>query len=209
MQKYTLDLWGRWRELEDFVQCFDPAEYVDHDAYDDYIDETTEVVNIWCMEYPPSRVLKEVDPIAYNVGFNDWTANMDPNDFEEYRNAETDRDHLISCLDELIELCDHFGAYADFGDPWAGIMSAMFATAEYVYFERGTAADYHAPYHAGICDAWDYQPGASQRGPNPDEDDTLEELLDLLRDAHDETLDEWCAMLTVAYEWCKNSGLGC
>lgn len=40
--------------------------------FDDAIDETTDAVLIWGMEYSPSRVLKEVDPIAYRCEFANW-----------------------------------------------------------------------------------------------------------------------------------------
>ena len=42
-----------------------------YNRYDEMIDE----VHGEPMGYPASRILKEVDPIAYNVGFNDWLSN--------------------------------------------------------------------------------------------------------------------------------------
>lgn len=47
-------------------------DYELEELYKDFIDETTEPVKIWGMEYSPSQVLQEVDPIAFRVGFNDW-----------------------------------------------------------------------------------------------------------------------------------------
>ena len=35
------------------------------------------------MEYEPARVLKEVDPIAYSVGFSDWVSNEECEDCGE------------------------------------------------------------------------------------------------------------------------------
>lgn len=40
--------------------------------YDDMIDETTGEVVIGSLTYAASRVLREVDPIAYRVGFSEW-----------------------------------------------------------------------------------------------------------------------------------------
>lgn len=40
--------------------------------YDDMLDEVTGEIHIGNLTYLASRVLKEVDPIAYRVGFNDW-----------------------------------------------------------------------------------------------------------------------------------------
>jgi len=39
------------------------------DLYDEMLDD---VYANFMDIYPASRVLKEVDPIAYQVGFNDW-----------------------------------------------------------------------------------------------------------------------------------------
>jgi hypothetical protein len=51
------------------------AKYTDYELeelYKDFIDDTTEIITIWGMEYSPSQVLLNVDPIAFRVGFNDW-----------------------------------------------------------------------------------------------------------------------------------------
>lgn len=43
-----------------------------HERYDDMIDEVSGDVVIGSLTYSASRVLKEVDPIAYRVGFSEW-----------------------------------------------------------------------------------------------------------------------------------------
>lgn len=48
------------------------TDYELHRRYDEMLDETVEPWCIGDMYYDPSRVLKEVDPIAYRVGFSDW-----------------------------------------------------------------------------------------------------------------------------------------
>lgn len=52
-------------------------EYELEEQYKEFIDETTPIVTIWGMEYEASRVLLEVDPIAYRVGFSDWLDSLD------------------------------------------------------------------------------------------------------------------------------------
>ena len=42
------------------------------EMYRDDIDNSIELIDIWGMKYEPSRVLEEVDPIAFRVGFSDW-----------------------------------------------------------------------------------------------------------------------------------------
>ena len=53
------------------------TDYELEELYKDFIDETTPTITIWGMEYEASRVLLEVDPIAYRVGFSDWLDTLD------------------------------------------------------------------------------------------------------------------------------------
>ncbi len=46
-------------------------KYTEED-YDDFLDEISGDVVIGSLRYSASRVLKEIDPIAYNVGFSDF-----------------------------------------------------------------------------------------------------------------------------------------
>lgn len=41
-------------------------------AYRDMIDEVTGDIRIGTIEFQPSRVLEELDPIAFRCGFVDW-----------------------------------------------------------------------------------------------------------------------------------------
>lgn len=43
-----------------------------HERYDDWIDEVHGEVSIGELTFYPSRILKELDPIAYRVGFSDF-----------------------------------------------------------------------------------------------------------------------------------------
>lgn len=40
--------------------------------FDDYLDEVYPTVTIAGIEFLPSRILREVDPIAYRVTKSDW-----------------------------------------------------------------------------------------------------------------------------------------
>jgi hypothetical protein len=40
--------------------------------YDDMWDESYPLVSIGNLTFQPSRIIKELDPIAYKVGFHDW-----------------------------------------------------------------------------------------------------------------------------------------
>ncbi len=43
-----------------------------HEMYDDFLDDCYGDVKIGGYEYSTSKAMKEVDPIAYRCGFNDW-----------------------------------------------------------------------------------------------------------------------------------------
>jgi len=43
-----------------------------HERYDDFLDEVYPECKIGGYDYQTSRALKEVDPVAYRCGFNDW-----------------------------------------------------------------------------------------------------------------------------------------
>jgi len=43
-----------------------------YDMYDEMLNDCTPMVKVGNLEYLPSRVLKEVDPIAYRCGLNDY-----------------------------------------------------------------------------------------------------------------------------------------
>lgn len=52
-----------------------PKKMTEYDAlklYDECLDECYPECKIGGFEYSTSRALKEVDPIAYRCGFNDW-----------------------------------------------------------------------------------------------------------------------------------------
>lgn len=55
-------------ERENHMKTWDEARQ----AFNDMIDETTPPVELLGIEYTPSRVLLEVDPIAYRTTFSDW-----------------------------------------------------------------------------------------------------------------------------------------
>lgn len=75
-------------------------DYELEEMYKEYIDETTEPVTVWGMEYEASRVLLEVDPIAYRVGFSDWLDGLD--------NCETCDLNPIECTCEECETCEEW-----------------------------------------------------------------------------------------------------
>lgn len=59
-------------DVEFVIDADEISDRVLHDMFDDFIDETSEKITILGMHYQPSRVLKEIDYIAYRRCFADW-----------------------------------------------------------------------------------------------------------------------------------------
>jgi len=53
------------------------TEHEAYEMYDEMLDECHEDVKICGMLYNTSRALKDVDPIAYRCGFNDYTSHLE------------------------------------------------------------------------------------------------------------------------------------
>lgn len=66
------------------------------ELYKEFIDETVPTFQIWGMEYNPARILEEIDPIAFRVGFHEYIDAQDPCE-------DCDRNLLeCTCPDEVI-----------------------------------------------------------------------------------------------------------
>lgn len=48
------------------------SEYDAYHQYDEMLNECYPTVIVCGYEFDPARALKELDPIAYRCGFNDW-----------------------------------------------------------------------------------------------------------------------------------------
>lgn len=44
--------------------------------YDDMLDDCNPMVDVCGYQYQPSRALRILDPIAYNVGFSDYCSSL-------------------------------------------------------------------------------------------------------------------------------------
>jgi len=52
------------------------------DMYDSMLNESYPIIRIGYSKFDPSEVLKEMDPIAYRVGFNDFCFELESNNYE-------------------------------------------------------------------------------------------------------------------------------
>lgn len=98
-QAIILEIKAKQKEIDTWEPCVDDYE----DQYCDSIDEMGDVV-IGSLTYQASRVLKEIDPIAYSCGLNDFVDSLElnPDDLEE--ELEELEDQLIELDDEIERL---------------------------------------------------------------------------------------------------------
>ena len=94
-------------DLQNRIDNFEVSDHINESDYDDYIDEINGDVEILGMSYSASRVLQEIDPIAYRCGLSDYADTLDPSDFDEYNDMLEELEELELELEELeLELED-------------------------------------------------------------------------------------------------------
>ena len=90
------------------METFEPDEKEAEDAFNDMLDECYGPFRIGRMEYCPSRVLWEVDPIAYYCGLDEFVDSEPKNRWPDYCDLEEREeelnDELTDLEDELYEL---------------------------------------------------------------------------------------------------------
>ena len=91
----------------------DPDDY--EDQFDESLDESIPEIEIGCLTYSPSHVLKNVDPVAYRCGLNDFVDSLDVEDSDEYKELQEEIDQLKSDIEDLeSEIEDLENQIADF-----------------------------------------------------------------------------------------------
>lgn len=88
-------------DIQAEIDSFEVSDHVSESDYDNYIDELEGDVTICGMSYSASRVLSEIDPIAYRCGFADYCDTLDASEIEAYQELETELDELERELEEL------------------------------------------------------------------------------------------------------------
>ena len=76
----------------------DPDDY--EDQFDDMLDESG-TVEAGGYSFYPSRILKELDPVAYRCSLNDFVDSLDVEDSDEYQALQEEIDQLQSDIEYL------------------------------------------------------------------------------------------------------------
>ena len=77
----------------------DPDDY--EDQFDESLDDSIPEIEIGCLTYSPSYVLKNVDPTAYRCGLNDFVDSLDVEDSDDYKALQSEIDDIQDEIDQL------------------------------------------------------------------------------------------------------------
>jgi hypothetical protein len=94
------ELIKRIDEVKNELQNFEINPYKHEGSYAELIDEQGPVI-VAGLEFTASRILREVDPVAYRCGLVDYVDSLDVTDDEEYQALEAE---LKELKDELADL---------------------------------------------------------------------------------------------------------
>ena len=90
-------------DLENKIDNFEIDEDKYDENYDEWLDEIYGEIMIGNISFLPSRILKELDPIAYRCGFSDYIDSLDIEDDEEYQELQTELGEVKEELSKLEE----------------------------------------------------------------------------------------------------------
>lgn len=86
------------KEMENFE--FDPYDY--EEQYKEALDSEG-TVKVCGMEFEPSRILEELDPIAYRCGLLDFVDTIDIEDNPQYQELDEKREDLEAEIEDIEE----------------------------------------------------------------------------------------------------------
>lgn len=87
-------------EIDSFEVDIESDEVIE--MYEEYLD-CDGPVDVCGTLYDPSRILRELDPIAYRCGLMDYTDGLEKESFEEYRELLSELEGLENELELLDE----------------------------------------------------------------------------------------------------------
>ena len=90
---------NRINELESEVNNFDMSAHISEDNYADLIDESEDMVTVCGLEFYPSRIIRELDSVAFTCGYHDYIGSIDLQFFQPY----IDLLNELECLKEELE----------------------------------------------------------------------------------------------------------
>ena len=102
VEQLKRDIEDKQGEIATIQSNIETFEYTcTEEQFDDFLDDVEQSVNIYGIEFYPSDILKNCDPVAYRCAKADYEANFDVSDCEEYQEFQSELDELESQLDDL------------------------------------------------------------------------------------------------------------
>ena len=103
IDELTLGMERLGSEAEDVQRNIDGFELDESDYEDSYIEmlDMDGTVTAGSLEFYPSRILSEIDPIAYGCGLSDYVDSFDLTESEEYNNL---CDELESLETQIVDV---------------------------------------------------------------------------------------------------------
>ena len=80
-------------ELKERIENIENGD--EYKAYDEMLNDCYPITKIGCCEFEASRILKELDEIAYNVGYNDYTDSCISDLETELEDLETELKEVV------------------------------------------------------------------------------------------------------------------
>ncbi len=82
------------------IRSIDDQELEEY--YHQMLNEIYDTVTIGCSTFDPADILKELDPIAYNVGFSDYTSSQCEDQYYEINGAYYPQDEVDSLIESIV-----------------------------------------------------------------------------------------------------------
>ena len=99
LQRDIEDKQGEITTVQSNIETFEFS--CTEEQFNDFLDDAEQSITIWGMEFYPSDILKNCDPVAYRCAKSDYEANFDVSDCEEYQDLQKEIEELESQLDDL------------------------------------------------------------------------------------------------------------
>lgn len=95
-------------KIEEWQEAADELAYIEENK-DEYIEESDfeeildaeGVVTVGGLDFYPSTILKECDPVAYNIAWSEFCDSVDITEYVQYKEVEAEAESLEAEIEDL------------------------------------------------------------------------------------------------------------
>lgn len=137
-------------ELKKDLESFEIDQDKHEESFDEQIDEMTGTIEIIGLKFCASRILQELDPIAYRCALGDYVDSLDVTEDEEYKALEEKLNELeaelepINSLLEEWEECDKIKVFE------MPVIDKRTGSEEYITFDIAIDNDQFVAQHEAL-----------------------------------------------------------